>query len=51
MPSFITVVGAGLCMVPVSVDWSNREGSLAVVIQTANVAELAASPYEAASWL
>ena len=42
------VVGAGLCMLPVSVDWSNREGSLPLVVQMANAAELAALPYEGA---
>ena len=40
------MVGASLCMFPVSVDWSNREGSLSFVFQTANAAELAVSPYE-----
>ena len=48
LPSLIAaVVGAGLCMVPASVHWSNGEGgSLFVAIQTADAAELGVSPYE-----
>ena len=42
------VIGAGLCILPVSVDRSNGEGSsLSVKVQTANAAELAV-PYEGA---